>query len=290
MTTRRSAIVGVFSERTMAERAIEALHRAGFRDDQIRYSGHTSGGNFFESIKNWFTGQDTSPQGFVSDLKEVGISDAEAQYYANEYNAGRPIVAVKPDGRWDEALAILRQQGSYDYGMRPDSSKSTSATQTGYTQTTGSIPPGSTPVRRDRGTETEEQRSIRLREEMLQAEKQRIQTGEVTLHKEVVIEQKTIEVPVQHEEVVIERHPVSGEQVSETPISEGEVIRIPVSEEQVHITKTPVVTGEVSVSKRTVEEEKEFTGTVQREELHVERKGNAQINEEPDRDRRGFRP
>ncbi len=287
------------------------------------YFRHPNVGSFFESIKSWFKGEDTSPEGFASDLREAGISDTEARYYASEYDAGRFIVAVKPAGRWEEALAILRQHGAYDYNMRhgsprntsatqasstqptasaqPDYTQSTASAQSGSTQSTASAQPGSTQstttaqpdytrstasaqpgpsqVNQGYSVETEKERSIRLSEEMLGAEKQSVQTGEVTIHKEVVTEQKTIEVPVQHEEIVIERHTISGSQTSETPIGEGEVIRVPVREEQVHVTKTPIVTGEVSVGKRTVEEEKEFTDTVRREELHVEHKGDAKIVE-----------
>jgi uncharacterized protein (TIGR02271 family) len=125
--------------------------------------------------------------------------------------------------------------------------------------------------------ETDETRSLRLREEQLQAEKQRVQSGEVRLHKDVVTEQQSINVPVTHEEVVIERRPASGEAVDTTPIGEGETIRVPVSEEQVNVTKTPVVTGEVSVGKRAVEETQQVTDTVKREEARLESAGDAPV-------------
>jgi len=126
--------------------------------------------------------------------------------------------------------------------------------------------------------DTDEQRSLKLREEQLRAEKERVQTGEVQLHKDVVTEQKTINVPVTHEEVVIERRPVTGDQVDDaTPISEGETIRVPVSEEQVNVTKTPVVTGEVAVGKRAVQENQQVTDTVKREEARLDRSGDVPV-------------
>ena len=42
-------------------------------------------------------------------------------------------------------------------------------------------------------------------------------------------------------------------------------MRVPVSEEQVNVTKTPVVTGEVRVGKRAVQENQQVTDTVQRD-------------------------
>jgi len=126
--------------------------------------------------------------------------------------------------------------------------------------------------------DTDEQRSLKLREEQLRAEKERVQTGEVQLHKDVVTEQKTIDVPVTHEEVVIERHAVTGDQVDDAaPIGEGETIRVPVSEEQVNVTKTPMVTGEVTVGKRAVQENQQVSDTVQREEARLDRSGDIPV-------------
>lgn len=93
---------------------------------------------------------------------------------------------------------------------------------------------------------------LRLHEEQLHARKQNVQTGEVTLHKEVITENKSIEVPVTREEVVIERHAVEGGTAAAgtiDDIAEGETIRVPVMEEQVSVEKTTVPTEEVSVGK-----------------------------------------
>jgi uncharacterized protein (TIGR02271 family) len=108
--------------------------------------------------------------------------------------------------------------------------------------------------------------------------KQPVQTGEVGIRKEVVTEQQSIDVPVTHEEVYIERRAGSG-QVSDTPIGEGGTIRVPVSAEQVNVSKQTVETGEVSVGKRTVQETRRVTDTVRHEEARIERTGDATIEE-----------
>jgi len=107
--------------------------------------------------------------------------------------------------------------------------------------------------------------------------KQPVQTGEVRVRKEVHTEHKTVEVPVKKEEVVIERRAVSGGKASSTGIDAGQEVRIPVSEEQVHIEKTPVVKEEVTVGKRTVTDTERVSGTVRKEELKVEQKGNVDV-------------
>src|SRR5207249_3064661 len=77
------------------------------------------------------------------------------------------------------------------------------------------------------------EQKVRLREEELQANKERVQAGEVGIRKDVVSEEKTLDVPVNREEVYIERHPVSGEVPADRPIGEqSETYRVPVSEER----------------------------------------------------------
>ncbi|MBV8488756.1 MAG: YsnF/AvaK domain-containing protein, partial [Planctomycetaceae bacterium] len=114
-----------------------------------------------------------------------------------------------------------------------------------------------------RGTQPEQH--VQLKEEQLEAEKRPVEAGEVRLRKEAHTEHQTIEVPVQREEVVIERKPGHGQPVSEAQggdLDEGKEIRVPVRHEKVEVTKTPVVTEEVTVGKRTVEDTERVEGEV----------------------------
>ena len=124
-------------------------------------------------------------------------------------------------------------------------------------------------------------RTIQLREEELSVHKQPVKTGEVRVHKEVVTEHKTLEVPVTREEIVVERRPVSGKAAS------GEVraeeVRIPVMEEQVHLEKQAVVKEEVSIGKRKVQETEHVEGSVRKEKLRVEKEGKVDVH---DKDKR----
>ncbi len=279
MTQPQSILVGVFSDRAMAEQAIRVLRNAGIRNDQISYSGVASSGGFFEELKSIFAREPSGVGEVADDLRKMGIPADEARYYANEYKAGHPILAVKPEGHIQEVANILRSNGGYTYSSRAGAvsdvesrQAGTSAQTTGYDRTSTTQTRGYDQGVTGRGERVrgEETRSIPVREEQLEVEKQRVQTGEVRVHKDVVTEQKTINVPVNREEVVIEHHTVSGEQVSETPIGQDETIRVPVSEEQVTVTKQPIVTGEVEIGKRTVQEQQQYTDTVKREEVEVE--------------------
>ncbi len=326
MTTRRTTVVGVFSDKNMAERAIDALKDAGFSNDEIRYSDTSGGGGggFFDNLKSWLSGEDTTgTSGNVqSDLKNMGVPEGEANYYAREYDAGHPIVAVRSPGHENDALSIMRSNGSSHYDMASDATGTTApyasrdkdytatkdmGARTGYTQqrdmTSGEMArnaqPGminETPVpdqtrdtrttNRDINMPGEDVQSVRVREEQLKAEKQRVQSGEVKVRKDVVEEQKSFDVPVTHEEVVVERKPIIEPRPTDVPIGQDETIRVPVSEEQVNVTKTPVETEEIALRKRKVEEQKRVSDTVRREEAHIDNQGNVPIVDKSDEEPR----
>src|SRR5208337_2862925 len=142
--------------------------------------------------------------------------------------------------------------------------------------------PGSAPAGADTGataSRTGEGARIQLREEELQIHKQLVETGKVRVRKEVVTEHRTIEVPVQREEIVIERHAPNGAPVPDSDIGPGEEIRIPVRREQVFVEKRPVVKEEVTVGKRAVQDTERVGGEVRKEEVRVEREGDVDIRE-----------
>ncbi|AKL94664.1 hypothetical protein CACET_c11990 [Clostridium aceticum] len=117
---------------------------------------------------------------------------------------------------------------------------------------------------------------LRLRREELDISKNRVQVGEVEISKEIIEEQKIVDVPVTHEEVVIERRAINNED-SDSPITDEEAIHIPISAEEVQVGKHTVVTGEIEVHKRQVEDTKHIEETLKREEAHVNKDGNARV-------------
>ncbi len=124
---------------------------------------------------------------------------------------------------------------------------------------------------------------IQLREEQLTARKQTVQAGEVRVHKDVITEQKSIDVPVTHEELVIERHPVTNATASTTPIGQDNTdIRVELSREEAVLQKNTVVREEVEVGKRSVTETQHLTGTVQHEEARIENTGDTRVVNDTD--------
>jgi uncharacterized protein (TIGR02271 family) len=119
------------------------------------------------------------------------------------------------------------------------------------------------------------ERTIQLHEEQLRARKEPVQTGEVQVRKEVQTRHETIDVPVEREEVVIDRRPASGRATDAD--FRTEEIRVPVTREEVHVEKTPVVKEEVTVGKRKVQDTKKVSGTGRKEELKVDQEGKAKV-------------
>jgi uncharacterized protein (TIGR02271 family) len=112
---------------------------------------------------------------------------------------------------------------------------------------------------------------VQLFGEVLRVHKERINRGEVTVRKDVVTENQTIEVPFTREELVLERIAVSGDTPAPSAnIGGGQEIRIPLSEEKVRLEKEPVLREEVSVGKREVQDVARVSGDVRREELRVD--------------------
>lgn len=119
--------------------------------------------------------------------------------------------------------------------------------------------------------ESQAPRAVRLREEQLEVIKERVQVGELQVHKEIVEEQRTVHVPLLREEVYVERRPVLDGKVDGSPFTEDEMIRIPIIEERLEVTKTPVIVEEVIVGKRKIQETKQVQDTIKKEEARIER-------------------
>ncbi|QIZ08652.1 YsnF/AvaK domain-containing protein [Priestia megaterium] len=119
--------------------------------------------------------------------------------------------------------------------------------------------------------ETEKTSAVQLREEQLDIIKERVQVGELQLHKEVVEEQRTVHVPLIREEIYVERRPVIDGKVDGSPFTTDEIIRIPVMEERIEVMKRPVVVEEVIVGKRKIQETKQVQDTIRKEEARIER-------------------
>ncbi|HZC05784.1 MAG TPA: DUF2382 domain-containing protein [Ktedonobacterales bacterium] len=120
--------------------------------------------------------------------------------------------------------------------------------------------------------------NIPLREEELVADKQRQQVGDVHLHRDVTQERQTIQAPVTHEEVTIERRPGSDNMSGDDAFTDKD-IDVPVMGEQLNVAKEAHVAEEVHLRKDRVTEQQQASDTVRRERLNVDGQPDSLINE-----------
>jgi uncharacterized protein (TIGR02271 family) len=120
-------------------------------------------------------------------------------------------------------------------------------------------------------SDIEEEISVPVMEEDLEISKRESIKGEATITKEPITKTKEVEVPVTHEEAVIERRPAnSSSTVAPTEIPSKIEVNVPLKSEEVEVTKQPYVKEEVSVKKRPVTETQKVSEEVKSEQLNVE--------------------
>ena len=264
-----------------------------------------NGASTWDKIKSWFSGEDAEPyaderlqrdpaqqevippserydEGYddTSDLHgsftAMNIPAERARYFSHRFGRSEhgAVVTVQAGDRKAEAESILNRYnadfgenaGSYDYTSEAGAYQNDGRDREDRRTLTNSAEP----VNTERTTNvTDRPSNVQLLGEVLRVHKERVNRGEVRLRKEVVNETQNIQVPVQREELVIERRPVTDARPATGTLGEEE-IRVPLTEERATLDKSTVVREEVNVSKKPVEEVRDLSGEVRHEELVVD--------------------
>ena len=276
--THEIAVAGLFEDDKQATEGIDRVKAAGIEQKQIGVASADGEAKqrkaFWKSAKESLGSRDeetrTTNQ-FQQVLMDDGIPGDKARYFTSRLHSGCVLVTVHTDpAREVEIRNILLQSGA-------DVGGGAAEPVIPVEQREARPMPELAPAARTDVPASESERRIQLLGERLRIRKQKVDRGEVTLRKETVTEPQRIEVPVTHEEVVIERHSAAGK-APEGEIGKQQNIRIPVSEEKVEVEKRPEVREEVTARTKPVEEMKEVADSTRREELRVEKKG-AEVEE-----------
>ena len=278
----RTAIAALFQNRSDAEAAIEDLRQEGYSSDQIAVSftgadAHISDErwqaegeehrSFWQKIEDFFSGHERTTENRTSSSPSFGIPNQ----YRSRIESGEILVVVYDVSRLEDAAEIMRDHnGTIENDFVPEETTNVGSQDFG-SQNLGSQNAGS------RDVSGEGMQRLQLISEVLRVRKERVQTGEVRVRKEVRTEQKNIQVPVTREELVIDR--VEGSGTPTGNIGTDKEIRVPLSEERVQVEKQPVVREEVRVGKRRVEETRNVGDQVRHEELQVENEGDAKVRD-----------
>jgi uncharacterized protein (TIGR02271 family) len=105
-------------------------------------------------------------------------------------------------------------------------------------------------------------------------------TREATVIKEPVTETKTVEVPVTHEEISIERRDVSERPTEQRPVQSKTETKVPLKQEEVQVTKQPYVKEELVIKKKPVTETKTVSEQVVSEKATVKNPEGEEVGEE----------
>jgi uncharacterized protein (TIGR02271 family) len=222
---------------------------------------------FFGTNENFVPLADASQQG-----------DSIRVPYRKDKDKGAPNMA--PDGSLsrDEEAELYAYYGVGGYDTDTTYTDTVDTTTTGTTDTfvdTDRTVDTDTTVGYDTSGPTTDEAMTRS-EERLDVGVQRTEAGRARLRKYVVTEQQNVTVPVQREEVRLEREPITDTNVDNA--LEGPAISEEEHEVVLH-TERPVVTTEavpverVRLETDTVVEEQTVTGDVRKEQIELEQDG-----------------
>ena len=284
-TSPNNRVIAFFKERGRAYEAVTRLKEAGFDSDEIGLIYNESGSqtsaasdvsvtgrrdeSFWDKLKDFFSGEShydaDTRYNYRDSISDMNWDQDRAEYYRNGIASGGALVTVA-GSRAQEARRILESAGG-------------ELRETGFAQQPLANVDTADADRASRDSELPDQDyRIQLRGEVLRAYKERVRRGEVRVRKDVVTENQTIQVPVTREELVVERVPASGEQVS-GEIGSDKEIRVPLSEERARVDKQPVVNEEVRIGKRAVQNTQQVSGDVRHEELKVDQEGDIDVED-----------
>jgi len=267
-----STVVGVFPDQQWADQAMQALRSAGFKAK-------------------------VADKSVVGNLANMGIDRNAAGIYSDRLGEGDTVLIVEDaQNRGEDALGIMLQNGAENIDLSHDNVGSASNTASTTTTTTSKTSTGTgydadyykklDRQQRQYGqydqslgrARSAEEMNVLLREETLSAVKQNVQAGEVQVNKVVHEKQQEIPVTLRHEEVVIERHPVDrAANADEIGDMSDQTISVPVYEERAELQKQARVREEVTIGKRTEEQQQVLTGTTRHEHLEVNQSGDVDV-------------
>ncbi len=158
-------------------------------------------------------------------------------------------------------------------------SQSTTTTDTNYVMTEQPVQETTQYTEQPVQAQTTDTDNLRVQrfEEELQAQTVQREAGAVRVDKDIVEEQRTLEVPVTREEVQVRSVHVDRPVTDTSQAFQDQTIEVPVREEDVQVRKEVRVAEELEIEKRAVQETERVTDTVRKEVVNVEEVGDVDV-------------
>lgn len=272
-------VYGSYTTPIQAASAVEELLKQGYSKSQIKVISNSSLGHEFrgvETIDMHKGGRDLDDDRSVWErIKDTFTFDEYNETYLDEdLDATEAQLVRDYKTNLDNGEIVVLVQGEAGGKGSFIGNRNIDETLLGMDRN----------VTRDRDTDidrdlSDEDRVIKLKREELDIDKDTVEVGEVDIKKVVKQETKTIEVPIEKEEIIIERRPgtgtvTPGETIDDLGIFEKDnEIHIPIREERVEVSKKTVEGDEVVIKKEKHTEKKTIVENLKSEDIEVEGDG-----------------
>lgn len=265
-----SNVIGLFESKDVADQVAQELLDAGFNQRNInRYEG--------------------SQEGIEDELEREGISDADADYYAEGLRSGGALVSVRAkDPQVDEAVEIMNRYASggtaddasydadtVDYAASSapsdlDTDLDNNLDTVAMGTTTEVTDPGSAPLRTTADMGEGEAR-LAVAEEQLRVGKREVQRGGMRVRRVVTEMPVEEQVTLRDETIRVDRRPVDRAITgSDSDLFTEQTFEFTETDEEAVVGKETRVTEEVVVGKTVEQRTETVKDTVRRSDVQIE--------------------
>jgi uncharacterized protein (TIGR02271 family) len=207
--------------------------------------------------------------GKVIDVQPTYFIVEKGFFFPSDYQI--PTAAISSVDGDKVYLSVTKDQalnGEWDYTTTTATAGTGVAGTAGYAgETAGYAETAGTTTERAMDGET---MRVPVHEEELVATKRERELGDVQVTKDVVAEERVLDVPVSEERVRVTRRTVDRDAAPGDHVFEEETIDVPIRGEEVELEKRARVAEEIEISKEDVERTERVAGTVRKERVRVE--------------------
>lgn len=197
-----------------------------------------------------------------SSFSRVHDDDVETERSSLNYN--KPNESVEPPTSNETITRESNFSSSQD-----EQDTNVHASEQSYNNDTQDNNVGETSYNNETQDNNVDEESVQLHEERLNVDKENVETGEASVDKHVVEEEQEFDVPVEREEVTIERKPVNEKVDEDFNANDDDSVHIPLHEERVKVDKENVVSEEIVIKKNKVQDTEHVSEKVKHEEADI---------------------
>ncbi|MBF9297672.1 DUF2382 domain-containing protein [Mammaliicoccus sciuri] len=244
------------------------------QDDRRVYSSDNE--RDLEDLNNRETTNTTAQYGETDNVKDQQdltredessfsrVHDDDVERERSSLNYDKPNESVEPPTSDETTTRESNFSTSQD---EQDTNVHTS--QQSYNNATPNNNVGETSYNNETQNNNVDEESVQLHEERLNVDKENVETGEASVDKHVVEEEQEFDVPVEREEVTIERRPVNEKADEDFNANDDDSVHIPLHEERVKVEKENVVSEEIVIKKNKVQDTEHVSEKVRHEEADI---------------------